>query len=166
MNELDIYVRLTTGGYTTNTVRKQRSSATMSAEAAAQRQAEKLFGPALQNVRLVDQTGHTASVWRATADADVYAWCWATGLIEFGTEVPEDARCFAKGPERALKQIVAVKARQGRSAHELLVPGVPEAKNQHDGMDALLIWEDWCMKHNGSPDGYGVVFGPSARAGG
>lgn len=46
----DIYVRFSTGAYVTGTVRGKRGSSTMSAAAAAQRLAEKLFGARLVEV--------------------------------------------------------------------------------------------------------------------
>ena len=165
MNVIDIYVRYSSGAYVTNTMNRERSSATMSSGAAAQRQAEKLFGPALQSVVLVDDNGSGASVWRATADADVFAFCWATGLIQFGTVVPETACHFATGPDRALRARLDVVARhgQGRSTGELLVPGVPEARSQKKGMDALLAWEAQCAKRNRAKNSYCVMFGPECR---
>ncbi len=58
------------------------------------------------------------------------AYCWASGLIQFGHKKPEGAIVFAKGPAKPLREVVEVLARhgQGNSKGQLLVPGVPEAE--------------------------------------
>lgn len=57
MISYDIYVRDSAGAYVTNTVARQRASATMSAEAAARRLAAKLFGDKPHQVELM---GHAS----------------------------------------------------------------------------------------------------------
>lgn len=158
MNTVDVYVRYSCGAYVTNTLNGVRTSSTSGAEQAARTQAEKLFGPALQNVQRVDAEGQT-SVWRVTADADKVAWCWATGLIEFGDEVPENAVKIASGPDRALRELVQVVARHAkpRSDGQLLVPGVPEASSEDDAFEALSAWLGWCGKCH--PKGHKRSFG-------
>ncbi|MYM32238.1 host nuclease inhibitor protein [Duganella sp. CY15W] len=90
------------------------------------------------------------------------AWCWASGVIEFGaeTEVPEDSILIAYGPKAHLFNEVSIMARRGRGASEglLLVPGVPEAANQRAGADALAKWLEWCAKGNGRASRHGVKF--------
>jgi hypothetical protein len=164
MNRLNIYVRYSGGAYNCRHG-KLTASSTSSGQAAAERLGSKLYGPSLQRVERIGAEVNCASLWLATADPTWHAWCWATGLIEFGDVIPEDACHFASGPRRALMQVVAVVARhgQGKSAGALLVPGVPEAPNQKQGMDALLAFERWLEPRNGKKDGYGVVFGPAAR---
>lgn len=71
------------------------------------------------------------------------AWCWASGLIGIGNELPgAGAVEIARGPEYALKGQVSVHARHGYgdSKGKLLVPGVPEAKDQQEGLEALSQW--------------------------
>lgn len=159
MHVIDVRVVYRCAAYTTNRINGMTSSSTSCAAHAAARQAEKLFGPALQRVEKVDEQ-YQASLWRVTADADEFAWCWATGLIEFGDKVPEGACVFAKGPRRALRAAVEVAARHGigASAGRLLVPGVPEAETEHAGMTALLDFIKWRAKGNGAKDSHGVVF--------
>lgn len=67
------------------------------------------------------------------------AFCWASGLIEFGEVVPEGAIKIAHGPKANLKAAVEVLARHGYGASEgkLLVPGIPKATNQRAAGDAL-----------------------------
>jgi hypothetical protein len=162
VNVIDIRVRYSCQAYVTNATSNQRSSSTSSAASAAALQAEKLFGPSLQRLELVDETMHS-SVWRATADADEFAWAWANGVIEFGTVVPEDACHFASGPRRALMAQVAVIARHGHTKGQLLVPGIPEAKGQKAAMDALLDFETLAASRNGKKGSWSVLFGKAAR---
>jgi len=100
----------------------------------------------------------------AKAKATHCAYCWASGLIQFGEigTAPKAAIEFARGPEAALKETVAAVAREGQGASEgkLLVPGLPEAPNQHAGIDALESFVAWCgrvLRVNG------VTFGIKVR---
>lgn len=98
------------------------------------------------------------------------AWCWASGLIEFGEAMPADsadgsgAIQIATGPKCYLPTVLSVLARQGfgDSDGKLLVPGVPEADSQKAKGDALETWLAWCAKGNGKKGRYGVVFGGAA----
>jgi hypothetical protein len=40
----------------------------------------------------------------------IRAYCYPSGLIDFGTTVPKGARVIARGPEQALRDFIAVKA--------------------------------------------------------
>jgi DNA-directed RNA polymerase subunit RPC12/RpoP len=90
------------------------------------------------------------------------AWCWASGLIEFGdeNEVPDGAIVIARGTADRIKAVVGVLARRGygASAGKLLVPGVPEAENGNAAVDALIAWRKWCAEGNGRKGRYGVKF--------
>lgn len=88
------------------------------------------------------------------------AWCWATGLIEIGVTVPKGALLIARGPHCSLRAVVAGRARIGRgeSAGKLLVPGVPEAAGQREGVAALDTWLKWCAKGNGNKSWHGTEF--------
>lgn len=94
------------------------------------------------------------------------AWCWASGLIETGDKAPANDPdgtgpiVFAQGPKSELQVVLGALSRhgQGASAGKLLVPGVPEASNQHKAADALIAWTKWCMKGNGRKGRYGVEF--------
>jgi len=87
------------------------------------------------------------------------AYCWASGLIELGETVPEGAIKLAEGPKANLKVVMDGLARhgQGRSDGTLLVPGVPEAADQHAAGDALRQFIEWAKKCK-STRKYGVVF--------
>ena len=88
------------------------------------------------------------------------AWCFATGLIEFGDpgSEPEGAIVIASGPKTELKYRVGVFARHGYEHGVLLVPGVPEVDDQSLKGDALEKWLLWCAKGNGKKSSHGVVF--------
>lgn len=81
----------------------------------------------------------------------MYAYCWATGLIQFGRTVPKGAIPIARGRDKPLRDRIDVLARHGKGASDglLLVPGVPEAPESPDDKlkgDALAAWIDWCAK--------------------
>ena len=159
----DIFVTWRNQAYGTNKIRGHTASSTSADMYAAERLAQKLYGPALRRVLPVGPSHATAIQWRAYADPVQVAWCWATGLIEFGDQVPEDALEIARGPDRALRERVAVKARHAkpREGGQLLVPGVPEAKTKRSKGAALNVWLDWCGKgDNGNRCCFGVTFHP------
>lgn len=84
------------------------------------------------------------------------AYCWASGLIEFGRGVPAGAIEIAQGRDKALRAFISGVARHGyktrlvdgrttkvRGTDHLLVPGVPEAPNQlvaAGALDRFLAW--------------------------
>lgn len=83
------------------------------------------------------------------------AYCYASGLIEFGRKVPDGALEITRGPAKTVRNLMIATARHGygRSAGKLLVPGVPEAPNQSAGLDALLAfrrWLDACEQRRGN----------------
>ena len=73
----------------------------------------------------------------------VFAVAWANGLIEFKGSVPKGACVLCRGPEKAVREFVGVTSRHGHKQGVLLVPGVPEAKDQSAAMDALLQHREW-----------------------
>lgn len=160
----DLYVTNRYGAFNTARIRGHSASSTSNAAEAAQRLASKLFGPSLRNVSEVDPGRNTyVRLFRATADPLAVAWVWATGMVHVGAEVPEDALEVAAGPERALKERLAVVMREGQGASKgcLLVPGIPEATSQREGCDALeafLVWAALCT--NANRDNCGVRFYP------
>lgn len=163
---LECSVRFTSGAHVTNTVNQLRASSTMSSQAAAQRLGEKLFGPALERVEQRSNAAGSVERWLLHGDSKWYAWCWRSGLIEFGNKLPDghdDPQggpiVFASGPRRALMTRVGVVARHGHAAGSLLVPGVPEAAGDEEAFKALIDWLDWCKQRNGKPESYEVVFG-------
>jgi len=79
------------------------------------------------------------------------AWCWANGVIEFGKHEPIGAIEIAAGPAKPLRDFISARARHAYDGETLLVPGVPEAADQTEGVDALRRWVNWCAE--GAPEG-------------
>ncbi|MFP8007700.1 host nuclease inhibitor protein [Pseudomonas aeruginosa] len=69
--------------------------------------------------------------------ADTIAFCWASGLIQFGDQVPEGAIEIARGDDQVVREILVTNSRHAYDNVSLLVPGLPEAANQTEGGDAL-----------------------------
>ena len=68
MEVADIYVRYSTNTYVTTAVQGQRASSAMSAEAAARRLGEKLFGERLLQVECMGRAEHSGiEHWQARA---------------------------------------------------------------------------------------------------
>lgn len=87
------------------------------------------------------------------------AYCYATGLIHFGRSVPDGALEIARGQARPLRAFIEVRSRHGYRTRKvkgrlqkipgtdtLLVPGIPEAPNQHAALDALRGFCAWLRK--------------------
>jgi hypothetical protein len=64
-----------------------------------------------------------------------FAYCWRTGVIEFGSRVPEGARVLDRGGEQSVRRRAEAHARHGYRG-ELLVPGVPEADTDIAALEA------------------------------
>ena len=71
-----------------------------------------------------------------------FAYCWASGLIQFGPRCPDGAIEIARGPLEPLRRLILPAARMAYDGNPL-VPGVPEANASADDMaaiDALIAW--------------------------
>lgn len=92
--------------------------------------------------------------------AIVRAYCYASGLIEFGKRKPKGALPIAIGPEDALKEFIESTCRHGyktqnvngrptkiEGTDNLLVPGIPEAPDQSAALDALHSYTAWIRTH-------------------
>jgi len=97
------------------------------------------------------------------------AYCYASGLIDFGDRVPLGAITIAAGRNKALRAFIEVHARHGYNTRlvkgrptkipgsdKLLVPGVPEVDDESDKLDALRKWCAWIGKH--PPVGVRMIF--------
>lgn len=84
------------------------------------------------------------------------AYCYASGLIEFGDDVPDGALPIAVGRVKVLRDFIEAKARHGYlteivdgrpqkipGTETLLVPGVPEAPDQGVALDKFHEWLKW-----------------------
>ena len=157
---LDVKVAIELGTYITNRTHGAQASCTSGAKQAAERLGLKLYGESfVVAVAAPHNLQNGESHWRLHAEP-VFAFAWQTGLIGFGRVVPESALGFATGFDIQLRQRVAVLARHGqRAANDtLLVPGVPEADDALDKIDALIYWVDQCAENNEKPVAQGVVF--------
>lgn len=91
----------------------------------------------------------------------MYAFCWANGTIEFGRKITEGALEIARGPAKPLRKMVGATARLAYDNKTLLVPGIPEAKDQDEACTALLAYLKWLgSKPRALPAGVTV---PGAR---
>lgn len=76
----------------------------------------------------------------------ITAYAWASGLIEFGDVLPDGALPIINGEEKRVREIIEVRARHSRTNEQMLVPGIPEADNQHDACDALIRFTEIVTK--------------------
>lgn len=79
----------------------------------------------------------------------IIAYCWASGLIQFGPSVPDGAIGIARGEEAKVRDVIEVTARHAKDNERLLVPGVPEAANEREGLAALARYIQWLGERNG-----------------
>lgn len=82
------------------------------------------------------------------------AYCWASGLIEFGCTVPSGAIVIATGATAPLHKLIEPTSRLAYDG-ALLVPGVPEAADQQAAGDALAKHLHWLGQH--APPGITVA---------
>lgn len=71
------------------------------------------------------------------------AYCWASGLIEFGESVPEGAIPMISGDDQKVRELMDAVARIDHDNVTLLVPGVPEADDEDAKYAALQRFLDW-----------------------
>ena len=86
---------------------------------------------------------------------DALAYCYASGEIEVGPTKPVGAIVFARGSTPALRRLVEATARHAYDGKTLLVPGVPEADTQQQGIAALIGWVRW-LRQGDRERSYGV----------
>lgn len=77
--------------------------------------------------------------------AHTHAYCGADGVIHFGPVVPAGALSFAEGIESDLHRAIFGSARLAYDGETWLVPGVPEAVDQNEGIAALIRHRD-CLR--------------------
>lgn len=73
----------------------------------------------------------------------MFAFCYASGQIGFGTQLPDGVLPIAKGPYEALRDWLDGVARHAYDGETLLVPGIPEAPDQMAALDALKRFTAW-----------------------
>ncbi|WP_147437132.1 host nuclease inhibitor protein [Brenneria alni] len=67
------------------------------------------------------------------------AYAWASGVIEFGKNVPDYATLILAGEPNKLRQAVNSHARKLNSG-VLLVPGMAESDNRHSAYSELYFF--------------------------
>ena len=72
-----------------------------------------------------------------------YAYCDATGVIKFGDFVPDSSLEIMQGDDKLVRNTMVSIARHAYDGVTLLVPGIPEAKDQNEGIDALIKFKQW-----------------------
>lgn len=79
---------------------------------------------------------------------EIRAYCYANGVIKFRSAklaMPDGALPIMIGPGKIVRDHIKGAARLGYDNKTLLVPGVPEAPNQLEGVEALKKWKDWVI---------------------
>lgn len=87
----------------------------------------------------------------------LFAFCWASGEVGFGSSVPEGAITLAQGRNRIVRQNIMATSRMAYDGKTLLVPGIPEAESYDDAEKALAKHIGW-LKQREKP-GFHVVGG-------
>lgn len=74
------------------------------------------------------------------------AYCYRSGHIEFGNALPAGALPLAHGKDKLVRQHISVTARLAYDNKTLLVPGIPEAKDDSEARAALVAHLRWLKK--------------------
>lgn len=78
---------------------------------------------------------------------ETIAYCYASGQIEFGSELPAGAIELARGKEKLVRQYITAIACVSRDDNKtLLVPGIPEAENEKQAFVALAVHLRWLKR--------------------
>lgn len=152
----EIFVKATGGDNITNTIRGERGSSTTGPFYAAQRLAERLFGPALISVTEVKEGNSFTTKWQAEADPVEWASVDETGRIAIGPFIPPLNTGLAHGPRRALLAVIVCRAERitlhhgdPYRLHGLAVPGVAEAATREAKDQAIAAWLQLHSRCNG-----------------
>ncbi len=84
-----------------------------------------------------------------------YAYCWASGTIWFGEDVPCGALPIVEGEKDAVYRLMETAARYACDGKTLLVPGIPEAEDLQAKADAFALWVERLEKC--APEGLSVT---------
>lgn len=71
-----------------------------------------------------------------------YAHCDRNGVISFSEKKDEDGLICLGGGRTMFRDNVIVHARHSKTSDTLLVPGVPEAANVDDALEATRLFSD------------------------
>ena len=75
-----------------------------------------------------------------------HAYCYRSGQIAIGRIVPDGALPIASGSESTLRRAMRATARHAYDGKTLLVPGLPEARNDTAALTALRGFIAWATK--------------------
>lgn len=70
------------------------------------------------------------------------AFCWRSGLIQFGRRVPDGALLIAAGPRKIVRDIVEVNATLGYDNKTLRAGNVASANDDEAAYQALVEFRD------------------------
>lgn len=70
----------------------------------------------------------------------IIAYCWPSGIIEFGDTVPYSALAIVSGPSHWIRVIIQRTAVLAMDGKTFLVPGIPEAMDAASGLAALEVY--------------------------
>ncbi|MBI1262975.1 MAG: host nuclease inhibitor protein [Rhizobiales bacterium] len=76
----------------------------------------------------------------------VNAFCWRSGLVEFGVVIPKGARLLACNLDAERRATFETKCRLAYDGRTLLVPGVPEAASAFDAEKAVDRFIKWAVE--------------------
>jgi len=92
----------------------------------------------------------------------IRAFCWPSGLIDFGKSTPKGCTVIARGHEQVLREFITSQVQRGDLGRimkvytgHMFVPGTFEAKSQSEWSDAIGRWCRWIS--NNAPKGVRVV---------
>lgn len=74
-------------------------------------------------------------------EAPWFAYCYRSGQIGFARELPPGTLPISAAPDREhLSCVISANARLAYDGETLLVPGIPEADDEIDALDALHVF--------------------------
>lgn len=73
----------------------------------------------------------------------IEAYCYRNGVIKFGPSLPKGALPLFRGASRPVRELTSAVARHGYKRGVLLVPGIPEAKNEKEALKAYRGFIAW-----------------------
>lgn len=121
-----------------------RASCTASPKAAIERLAEKLAAR-FEAPIYADIDWVSGCDWQVMLDDrdHVFAYCWQSGVIEFGGQIPEGALPIIDGTPRMVRELIYATARSAHDGKTWLVPGVAEAPSPGDACSKLMSYREW-----------------------
>jgi hypothetical protein len=79
------------------------------------------------------------------------AYCYRSGEIEIGTDVPTSGILLARGEEKVLKEAISARARLAYDNKTFLVPGIPEATDEETALLAARTFSQLLLEGEAAP---------------